>query len=240
MPVVITPDGTNSVYKVLINDEEVDFTPGGNGVVVLGPFENVKENYHIKVIFETQSTVLVHHYKEGTTEKLAEDVVMKDRIGNKYKATVSANVPEYYEAVGTPANVTGFYTSDQTVVTFYYKLRKYTYDVNYLDKDTGENIKPTKVSTISYTYGTDVSLSNEKIDIVGYNYDHMDKNSMTIGVRDNVVNIYYAKRRDLTLTVNYYEAGTSNRIKDAKTIRNLEYGAVIEPETYADKITGYK
>jgi len=166
LPVVITPDGTNSVYKVLINDEEVDFTPGGNGVVVLGPFENVKENYHIKVIFETQSTVLVHHYKEGTTEKLAEDVVMKDRIGNKYKATVSANVPEYYEAVGTPANVTGFYTSDQTVVTFYYKLRKYTYDVNYLDKDTGENIKPTKVSTISYTYGTDVSLSNEKIDIV--------------------------------------------------------------------------
>ena len=159
LPVVITPDGTNSVYKVLINDEEVDFTPGGNGVVVLGPFENVKENYHIKVIFETQSTVLVHHYKEGTTEKLAEDVVMKDRIGNKYKATVSANVPEYYEAVGTPANVTGFYTSDQTVVTFYYKLRKYTYDVNYLDKDTGENIKPTKVSTISYTYGTDVSLS---------------------------------------------------------------------------------
>ena len=239
LPVVITPDGTNSVYKVLINDEEVDFTPGGNGVVVLGPFENVKENYHIKVIFETQSTVLVHHYKEGTTEKLAEDVVMKDRIGNKYKATVSANVPEYYEAVGTPANVTGFYTSDQTVVTFYYKLRKYTYDVNYLDKDTGENIKPTKVSTISYTYGTDVSLSNEKIDIVGYNYDHMDKNSMTIGVRDNVVNIYYAKRRDLTLTVNYYEAGTSNRIKDAKTIRNLEYGAVIDPETYADKITGY-
>ena len=57
------------------------------------------------------TSVLVHHYKEGTTESLSADVTISGRVDDSYE-TSAASLPSKYELVATPSNASGTMTED--------------------------------------------------------------------------------------------------------------------------------
>ena len=173
------------------------------------------------------TSVLVHHYKEGTTEKVSEDVTINGKIDDDYTTTIAEDLPEYYELVAEPTNKAGTMTEEQIVVTYYYRLKKYPYTVNYLEKGTNKVLHEAK-TTENITYGTVINTKDEVIDINGYGYDSADKDSLSIAVSGNVINIYYTKITGLSYTVNYLEKDTDEVLHAPKTA---------DGQTFEDEIT---
>ena len=173
------------------------------------------------------TSVLVHHYKEGTTEKVSEDVTIDGKIDDDYTTTIAEDLPEYYELVAEPTNKAGTMTEEQIVVTYYYRLKKYPYTVNYLEKGTNKVLHEAK-TTENITYGTVINTKDEVIDINGYGYDSADKDSLSIAVSGNVINIYYTKITGLSYTVNYLEKDTDEVLHAPKTA---------DGQTFEDEIT---
>ena len=184
------------------------------------------------------TTVLVHHYIKGTTTKLSDDVIVNGKIYDEYTTSKASDIPEQYELVETPVNATGTMTKNQIVVTYYYQLKNYPYTVNYLEKDTNKVLHTAKQGD-ELVYGSIVTSSNEVINIDGYNYDSVDKDTLTIGIKDNVINIYYTKVIGLTYTVNYLEKDTNEVIHEPKTTDNMTFEDEITSSDEVIEIDGY-
>ena len=75
---------------------------------------------------EKYSKVIVHHYKVGTREKIADDDILYGRNGEKYTSNPKANIKEHYltqedgEFV-IPANSSGVFTEEEQEVVYYYE-----------------------------------------------------------------------------------------------------------------------
>ena len=184
------------------------------------------------------TSVLVHHYIKGTTTSLSNDVMIKGKIDDKYTTSKASDIPEQYELVETPANASGTMTKSQIVVIYYYQLKNYSYTVNYLEKDTNKKLHDTKQGG-SLVYGSKVNASDEVIDIDGYNYDSVDKDVLTIGTTNNVINVYYTKRTDLSYKVNYLEKGTNKVLHDQKNKGNMTFESVVKSSDEVIDIDGY-
>ena len=184
------------------------------------------------------TSVLVHHYKEGTTEKISEDVTIDGKIDEEYTTTIADDLPEYYELVAEPTNKSGTMTEEQIVVIYYYRLKKYPYTVNYLEKDTGNVLHDAKQGG-ALTYGSTVNSSDEKINIDGYKFDSYDKETLTIGTKDNVINIYYTKSSDLSYKVNYLEKGTNKVLHDQKVQDGMTFDSEVTASDEVIDIDGY-
>ncbi len=184
------------------------------------------------------TSVLVHHYIKGTITSLSNDVMIKGKIDDKYTTSKASDIPEQYELVETPANASGTMTKSQIVVIYYYQLKNYSYTVNYLEKDTNKTLHDTKQGG-SLVYGSKVNASDEVIDIDGYNYDSVDKDVLTIGTKNNVINVYYTKRTDLSYKVNYLEKGTNKVLHDQKNKGNMTFESVVKSSDEVIDIDGY-
>ena len=184
------------------------------------------------------TSVLVHHYIKGTTTSLSDDVTIKGKIDDKYTTTIADDIPEQYELVAEPTNKSGTMTEEQIVVTYYYQLKNYPYTVNYLERGTNKILHDAKQGG-ALTYGSTVKSSDEKIDIDGYNYDSVDKETLTIGTTNNVINIYYTKRTDLNYKVNYLEKGTNKVLHDQKVQNGMTFESTVTSANEVIDIDGY-
>ena len=184
------------------------------------------------------TSVLVHHYIKGTTTSLSADVTINGKIDDKYTTTIADDIPEQYELVAEPTNKLGTMTEAQIVVTYYYQLKNYPYTVNYLEKGTDNVLHDAKQGG-ELVYGSTVKSSDEKIDINGYNFDSYDKETLTIGTTGNVINIYYIKRTDLSYKVNYLEKGTNKVLHDQKVQGNMIFESVVTSADEVIDIDGY-
>ena len=68
------------------------------------------------------TSVLVHHYYEGTEEKISEDVLIEGIVWDKYKTEKAEDIPANYEVVYIVGNQEGIMTEEQIEVIYYYKL----------------------------------------------------------------------------------------------------------------------
>lgn len=116
------------------------------------------------------------------------------------------------------------------IIDIYYKVNQYGYVVNYYDKDNNILLDCLKGDPVNY--GVSVTAP-EKI------FEHYtiipDKYTLTIGVENNVINVYYSLNK-YPYTIEYYYDG----IQDKNKTENLEatFGAKINK--YPDKvIEGY-
>ena len=184
------------------------------------------------------TSVLVHHYIKGTTTSLSDDVTIKGKIDDKYTTTVAKDIPEQYELVAEPTNKSGTMTEEQIVVTYYYQLKNYPYTVNYLEKGTNKVLHDAKQGG-ELVYGSTVNSSDEKKTIDGYNYDSVDKDTLTIGTTNNVINIYYTKRTDLSYKVNYLEKGTNKVLHDQKVQDGMTFDSEVISRDEVIDIDGY-
>ena len=76
--------------------------------------------YYYKI---KEGTVLVHHYKENTTESLSPDQTIVGALDATYTTSPAEDIPANYELVKMPANYTGTIVEGQTVVTYFYRLK---------------------------------------------------------------------------------------------------------------------
>ena len=129
-------------------------------------------------------------------------------------------------------------TEAQIVVTYYYQLKNYSYTVNYLEKGTDNVLHDAKQGG-ALVYGSTVKSSDEKIDIDGYKFDSFDKEILTIGTKDNVINIYYTKRTDLSYKVNYLEKGTNKVLHEQKVQGGMTFDSEVTSSDEIIAIDGY-
>ena len=66
-------------------------------------------------------------------------------------------------------------------------------------------------------------MTEQAIDIEGYDKVAPTSETITIEVTGNVINFYYTKRTDLSYTVNYLEKGTNAVLADQKVVTGQVY-----------------
>ena len=113
-----------------------------------------------------------------------------------------------------------------------------TYTVNYLEKETNKVLNNAKTDN-NIPINTQIKATDEVIDIDGYNYDSADKEILTLGTGENVINLYYTKRTDLSYKVNYLEKDTNKVLSAQKVVNNQTFGTVINSEDEIIIINGY-
>ena len=193
----------------------------------------------INVYYTTNSyKYKVEHYYDGEI-----DPSRTDTIRALYGSTVEEynrkpkDGYEFEKAENCPLTITE--DESQNVIQVYYKKQTdLSYKVNYLEKDTDKVLSPQKVKD-GMTFGTVITSSDEVIKIDGYNYDSVDKDTLEIGTGDNVINIYYTKRTDLSYKVNYLEKDTDKVLSPQKVKDGMTFGTVITSSDEVIKIDGY-
>ena len=200
--------------KIIINGQEVE------NVVM----KNIGEN----------TSVLVHHYimnSNGTTTEtkvplasggVAEDLTINGKVADSYD-TEAVNVPEYYELVEMPENASGEMTKNQTIVIYYYQLKKYPYTVNYYDIDTKQPIRVAKEGDYQ-VYGANINVNNEKEEIDNYNYvsstirktNEIAGINLVIGTNtaENVINLYYRQKKLVKVITKHVDEATNEEINN--------------------------
>ena len=140
--IIITPNAGYRVATITVNGEKITFTEEANHTVILNKFINMQEDKEVIVTFkDVRTSVLVHHYKENTTEKLSEDVLINGEIGDSYTTQVASDIPQNYEVVSAPSNASGNMVASQTVVTYYYRLKTPTITSQNMTKNGTEKIE---------------------------------------------------------------------------------------------------
>ena len=187
-------------------------------------------------------TKYVVNYLEKGTDKVLHDAKSED--GNVYDeiklADVIMTIKGYnYDSV----NVDPLVLSDNTVLNvmniYYTKRTDLSYTVNYLEKDTNKILNQSKVVN-DVKFETVINAGEEIIDITGYEFDSLNPEKLVIDVENNVINIYYTKRTDLSYTVNYLEKDTNIVLNQSKEVNNVEFETVINSEEEIIDITGYE
>lgn len=98
--------------------------------------------------------VIVHHYEEGTTIKIAEDETINGKVSKDY-TTKEADVYGY-TLVNTPENASGMFTDEVTEVIYYYKKDMGKVITKYVDEDGKVLLEET---TTNGQVGTDYQTS---------------------------------------------------------------------------------
>ena len=171
-------------------------------------------NYTVEYYYDGEKDTT----KTDTIEATYQDVISTytDKNITGYRLEKTENLPLTVSEV----------EANNVIKVYYVKRTDLSYTVNYLEKGTTNVLHEQKVVG-NQTYGTVIKSSDEEITIDGYDYDSADKETLTIGTGENVINLYYTKRTDLSYTVNYLEKGTKNVLHEQKVVGNQTFGTVI-------------
>ncbi len=195
--------------------------------------ENVIKIYYVKDNF----SYTVNYYMDSKENEPFKTEGENAQFGTKIPYNVAENVPEGYKTDAAVENANGTVTEnpENNIVNIIYTKRDdLSYIVNYLEQGTNAVLAAQKV-VANQEFGKEVT--EEAIDITGYNKIAPTEQTITIKVTDNVINFYYTKRADLSYTVNYLEQGTNAVLADPKVVTNQEFGKEVT-ET-AIEINGY-
>ena len=186
----------------------------------------------------TDLSYTVNYLEKDTNDVLhTAKTVENQTFGNTIKsANEKIDIVGYNYVSATPASLT-IGTGKNVINIYYTKRSDLSYTVNYLEKDT-DNVLHTAKTVENQTFGDTVKSADEKIDIVGYNYANADKETLTIGTGENVINLYYTKRTDLSYTVHYYLKNTTKKVADDKTVNGQTFNADVTEK--AIRISGYR
>ena len=197
-------------------------------VELIGTWEKTANTAQYTVKHLEKGTNKVLHAQTGGTKNIGEAIT---------SANEKINIDGYnYDSVDKETLTIG--TGENVINIYYTKRNDLSYTVNYLEKTTNKVLHEPK-TVGNQTFGAEVKSSDEKIDIDGYNFDSVDKDTLTIGTGENVINLYYTKRTDLSYTVNYLEKGTDAVLHTAKTADKQTFGTVISSADEAITIDGY-
>ena len=244
---IITPNAGYRVERIIINGKEISFTEEANHRVILSKFTNMQEHKEIVVSFEKIATnVLVHHYKEGTTEKvpsrtggIVEDEVIAGKVGDNYTTRASSNIAQNYELVATPANSTGIMTENQIVVTYYYRLKTPSITNQVINKTGTDRITIANQEmsyTVSYRANVVNYIGDAEVTIV-YILPHAIDEAKS----DLAGGTYDAKARTITWKENVGDINSfanGGAVEVTKTFKVVYVGLDMNQEKVANHVRG--
>ena len=128
-----------------------------------------------------------------------------------------------YTFTGWDPEVDETVTEDVTY-TAQWEANKYSYTVKYY-KDDATTPFETFTSKEKYKLNSEItSIENKCPDGYALDTDKSTAMPYTITDGDNIIEVYYTKRSDLSYTVNYYWNGTTQTVADSKTVENQTFG----------------
>ena len=187
----------------LLNEEEIPITIGG-------------EETSINIINKENSKVIVHHYKDGTTEKLAEEELLTGAMGDNYTTAPKTDI-EGYEVVmeKLPNNASGQYTKDTQEVIYYYKEIPAKLIVNYYIEGTTEVVpgteseQRTEITEKGESYETSPAINADpKYELVAV---PSNSNGVIEGT-ETVVTYYYRVKDSAGVLVHHIDTETKEQI----------------------------
>ena len=253
--IVISPNEGYRVDTIKVNGSPIAFTEEENHSVILSKFTNMQENKEVVVTFKKiKTSVLVHHYKENTTEQLSKDVTINGEVGDDYTTQVATDIPQNYELVETPAYASGKMTEDQIVVIYYYRLKtpsvtnnitktgtdritvanqEMSYTVTYTANVTDYigNAELTIVDTLAY------AIDEGKSDLAGGTYDSASK---TITWKENVSDIdSYNGKGTVNITKTFKVVYVGLDMNQEKITNNVKGNIkLLTPEKASEEVRG--
>ena len=233
----------NELKRVDGSEVEVGASVTVNAPVIDG-YQAQQNSQNVKILDDGQEVVFVydklqnwtatvHHYIEGTTEKVAEDVIRSDLTVNSllvYSATVSG----YELAEGTSYVQTA--TRENSEITFYYKkIADSAYTVNHY---YGSNASLTETVTGTAKAGSLVTA--DVINKAGYTCVTSGAALSAYVAKDGstVINVYYAAN-DQTYSVYYYLEGTETPVPGTTAKENVPAKFDETVTETAPAVTGY-
>ena len=175
----------------------------------------------------------VYYKEQGTEKELASAKVVDGQTFGDVVTENAIDIDGYNKVNPTSADIT--ITTGKNEYTFYYTKRNdLSYTVYYKEQGTEKELAGAKVVD-GQTFGNVVT--ENAIDIDGYNKVNPTNANITIGTSTNEINFYYTKRNDLSYTVYYKEQGTENELADAKVVNGQKFGDVVTEN--AIDIDGY-
>ena len=216
----------------------------------------MQEDKEVIVTFkDVRTSVLVHHYKENTTEKLSEDVLINGEIGDSYTTQVASDIPQNYEVVSAPSNASGNMVASQTVVTYYYRLKTPTVNEQSINKNGTEKIENLtdeitydivyKATLEDYIGEAEITIVDklpyqivvDSSDLAGGTYDATGKIiTWTETIKD--INSYESKNNEITInkTIKVVYTGIN---QGTTNIKNVVTGKIKTktPEKEFDEVT---
>ncbi len=217
---------------------------------------NCKITYNLPKFIQS-SDVIVHHYIEGTTEKLADDEIIKGFPGDQYLTNVSSQVPNNYEFVSTSGNAEGIIGAQRQEVIYYYKLKDPTIEKSEILKDSTieklKNIGQTvdyiityKASISDYIGEATVTIVDElpyKIDTSKtYDLDGgiYDDELQTITWVEEIDNIDTYKNGEISVTKEISLVYKDIDVTEAKVINTAEGKIELKTPYKTDEVTTTK
>lgn len=117
-----------------------------------------------------------------------------------------------------------FNITEDTTLYAQWEAKEYSYTVKYY-KDS--ELLDTVTSDVTYELGAQISKDDIKDKCpAGYALDTAKGTPMpyTIKDGDNIIEVYYTKRSDLSYTVNYYWNGTTKEVAKSETVTDQTFG----------------
>lgn len=185
---------------------------------------------NLNIINKTQkSNIIVHYYIEGTQNKVplqdgtvAEDIVKTKTVGDIYATKELENVSQKYELIATPDNASGKITKEDTIVTYYYRLKDSQITNDRLEKtSTLEKIKTTS-EKIPYTLTYSADLQKYKGNVIVTIVDQLQY-EIDEAKSDIAGGIYNKDNKTITWTENINDVDTyKNGIKQVNISKKIE------------------
>ena len=167
----------------------------------------------INVYYTTNSyKYKVEHYYDGEIDPSRTDTSSALYGSEVDKNTLTLKPKDGYEFEKTencPLTI-GTDESKNVIKVYYKKQTNLSYKVNYLEQGTTNVLHEQKVQG-EMTFDDVVKSEDEVIEINGYNYASADKETLTIGTGENVINIYYTKN-SYRYTVEHYWIGDKDKL----------------------------
>ena len=147
------------------NKYELVSTPdNSNGKISSETPVTVRYIYKLK-----KAKVTVHHYIEGTTDKVPnndggvnEDQVINGKVDDAYNTAAITTIPANYKVVNTPVNAAGTMTVDPIEVTYFYKLKDAT-----IENSNFEKTSPQTVNNVNQKFVYNIKYSGNVRDYIG-------------------------------------------------------------------------
>ena len=234
--IIITPYEGYKIKEIYINEEKIEID-NPNQEFLLNKFINVKSNIYIVVLFEKkEGSIIVHHYIEGTEEKVpsntggvVEDEIKTGYIGDNYITKPSNEIYNGYELVNSPNNRSGIYSENIEEIIYYYNLKKCTYKVEYYYNDVLDEEKTEYIET---RYDTLITEYMDKPK-TGYKYSHVETLPLIVTdvLDNNIIKVYYNADSEQTKELNYkIEFYKSNDLQENDTQVVYQTVQVLDPD----------
>ncbi|MCI9287523.1 MAG: DUF11 domain-containing protein, partial [Clostridia bacterium] len=236
--IIATPNSGYAVKEITINGKAISFTRNQDGTVKLDKFTNMSENKHVVVKFTANpAEVIVHHYKDGTTEKVAESEIINGEVNQLYTSNAKTDL-ELYDVVTQklPTNAEGKMTSQKIEVIYYYTLKNANVIVHHYKDGTTERLSPDEEiqGKIDDNYITTYKTDIENYEIVDKKLPTNAEGKMTL---EPIEVIYYYKLIPKSaVTVHHYIEYTEEKVAEDESIEDrIGTDYETEPKTNLDK-----